>query len=197
MNSIDLVTFAEHSRKIPDEVLAPISKKSSQTFRILASHLFDFWIGVCLTAAFGAIASQAFGSLMVTASLREAYSAEALGTFAFFFLPFILLSYFFFSYFMNHGQSWGMHLLKRRIMMADKSFGQAFLWAAHSVLVCLTGGLYYGFRRKIWSAYQSSDYLYSELLAHKEDHRISLIARIEARHEEREEIPVDNLRSAA
>jgi len=109
MTPIKLLLFAEHSKKVPNYYLHPIQQKSSvENWKIFFSHLVDFNISMIFTLIFVKTTSIQFESF-----LFESHS-NTLGSISFFVFPFMLLNYFFFSYFLNHGQTYGMHLTKKK-----------------------------------------------------------------------------------
>ena len=98
--------------------------------------------------------------------------------FTFLIFPFFLFNYFFFSYFFNHGQTYGMHLTKKRIDQKSKSFTESFRWAAHSMTICFSFGLSYIWPKSIWNKFRSHDYLYSDFVIYKESSPINLLEKI-------------------
>jgi hypothetical protein len=79
------------------------------------------------------------------------------------------MSYFFFSYFFNQGQTWGMSAMKNRIEMQEQSFRSSFFWAMFSSAIMMTGGASYLFsykwvQEKGWGEFKEQDHLYSELM---------------------------------
>lgn len=179
MKLIDLVVFADHSQKIPAAYLAPEIKKETSSWKIFASHFIDFSAAWMITFALTALLAQSAHLMMVTQGLQKAFPMEEAMSFSGRLLPLIVLSYFFFSYFMNHGQTFGMHKLNGRIQMTDKSFTEAFTWALHSFALCFSGGLVYALRPTQWKSVVPHDYLYRDLMESKADYSINLIERIE------------------
>jgi hypothetical protein len=180
MKPIDLVLFAENSRKLPGHFLAPESEnKSVPTWKVLAAHLVDFFTVCILTSSISSLFNLSIKNILVTRSLRIAFSHVNVMSFVGPLLPLMLFSYFFFSYFMNHGQTYGMLLLKRRIEMKSKSFKESFKWATHSLLLCISWGITFLFEKSKWQKLKGHDYLYQELLTHKETHEIYLLSRVD------------------
>ncbi len=173
MTPIKLLLFAEHSKKVPNDYLHPIQQKSSvENWKIFFSHLVDFNISMIFTLIFVKTTSIQFESF-----LFESHS-NTLGSISFFVFPFMLLNYFFFSYFLNHGQTYGMHLTKKRIDLKMNSFTESFHWAAQSMILCFSFGLSYFWQKSIWNKCRSHDYLYSDLVAYKESSPINLLEKI-------------------
>jgi hypothetical protein len=180
MNPIDLIPFAEHSQKLPGKFLAPIAKQEKvSTWKILASHFIDFGLTFVATSVMTMLFSHSIKSILVTRSLQIAFSEKNIASLAAPLVPLMLFSYFFFSYFMNHGQTIGMMLFKRRIAMQSKSFYEAAKWAAHSLFLVMTCGLSYVVGKSKWQNIKNQDYLYQDLISYKEFHTINLLSRID------------------
>lgn len=186
MSPIDLVLFAEHSEKLPAKVLSPAShKKENHTFKILTSHLMDYFMILGCIGLTSAFLYSGMRFFLVTALLQDALPQSAYGTFSASLVPFAIFNYFFFSYFMNHGQSWGLFMMKKRVDVQDKSFLAAFKWAAHSTFLCMSCGLYYLLSSHIWKNHlKDHDHLYADLVAYKDIDSFSLVEQIERWSEE-------------
>lgn len=187
MTPIDLVTFAEHSRKIPKKLTAPVAPlKVESGWKLLFSHLLDFW-AITVTAAFMAVMfNHSILLFMVTDGLEDAYASQDILSLSLLLVPFIAFNYFFFSYFLNHGQTWGMHVMKKRISMPTMSFRECARWASHSLLLTHSLGISIYFKKDHWQSYKDHDHLYSELLTYKEMKVIDLLSKV---HEFKEEVP--------
>lgn len=178
MTPIDLTLFALHSQKIPSKVLAP--KKvvfKFKAIKLLAAHLIDGLTSGYVAFLLSFMYDSALRMIMVTEGLRENYPWDMTFNMAIRVTPFIMLSYFFFCYFFNHGQTYGMFLMKSRLKLKEKSLKESLKWAAHSLLMCVSFGSYYFVSKKFWNDYKNHDYLYHELLTHKEDHSINILDR--------------------
>lgn len=179
MKHIDLKKFALYSQKLPAHYLETESKiQSASTLKLLSAHFADFFLCVFVTSFMGSFYSITFKSLLMTKSLELAYSQHEGTQFFMSFLPLTLVSYFFSCYFLNHGQTWGMHLTKTRIEMSSKSYREAFHWAFHSFLLCVSCGTYFVASAERWKKFGTHDYLYCELMVHKEDYSIDLLQRV-------------------
>ena len=180
MNSIDLIPFAEHSQKLPGKYLAPVAKEEKvSTWKILASHLIDFSLTFVATSVMTMLFSHSVKSVLVTRSLRIAFSEKDVAALAGPLIPLMLFSYFFFSYFMNHGQTVGMMVFKRRITMQSNSFYEAAKWAAYSLFLVMTCGLSYLVGKAKWQNIKNQDYLYQDLVSYKEVQAINLLSKID------------------
>lgn len=180
MNPIDLIPFAEHSQKLPGKFLAPIQlKEKGSTWKIMASHFIDFILTFTATSVMTMLFSHSVKMVFVTRSLRMAFSEKEISSLAGPLLPLMIFSYFFFSYFMNHGQTPGMMLFKLRVNMKSKSFLQAAVWAAHSLFLSLSCGLSYFVGKAKWQNVKGHDYLYQDLVSYKEFRPVNLLSKVD------------------
>ncbi|HXH75782.1 MAG TPA: hypothetical protein VNJ08_12485 [Bacteriovoracaceae bacterium] len=166
MQPIDLIDYADHAVKIPSSFLNHVViPKKVPIWKVMLSHWIDLYAVFSFTV---------FVTVMLAASNTVYLSSEKLqkivstgpGTYVFIF-GLLMVSYFFLSYFLNHGQSLGLYSIKKRIPMEEKNIKSAFHWSLVSSLTCLTGGIasiYLELETKL----ASHDYLYVELLQHKE-----------------------------
>lgn len=176
MAPIDLVLFAEHSQKVPKYYLQPVQKKESK-WPVFWAHFTDFTLVLMVTTWIVATIAHGLSFFIVTSSYPS-----IIGTFmklTSVLLPLMLFSYFFFSYFFNHGQSFGLFSVKRRIEMKQSSFKDAFLWALWSSLLCFSCGLSAIFKISLLDKVKSHDWLYKDFISHKDYSHIQLIDRIE------------------
>lgn len=188
MNPINLVDFAEHSQKVPAQLLAPGTKKTEfKLWKVFLGHYLDFAAAVVTTTIMISFFNLSLKSYLVTKGLQRAWSDEVVFSFTASALPAMVFSYFFFSYFMNHGQTWGMHLLKKRISMKEKSFKEAALWACSSMVLCFTCGISYLIQKDKWKNYKSHDYLYDHLMVDRPISPVNLVSAIEEYNKEEAE----------
>lgn len=180
MNPIKLVDYAEHSLKLPSEFLAPKAKKNDEKlWKLFLGHYLDFSAAVVTTTMMASLFNLSLKSFMVTKSLQKMWSDEVVSSFTIAALPSMVFCYFFFSYFFNHGQTWGMHLLKKRVSMKDKSFKEAALWACSSMVLCFTCGLSYFIMKDKWQNVKANDYLYDSLMVERTLSPVHLVSAIE------------------
>lgn len=185
MNPINLVDFAEHSQKVPAQMLAPNAHKNEfKIWKVLVGHYLDFAVAFTTTMMMVAFFNLSLKTFLVTKGLQKAWSDEVVLSFTASALPAMVFSYFFFSYFLNHGQTYGMHLLKKRISMQDKSFKEAALWACSSMVLCFTGGLSYFIQKDKWQSFSSHDYLYNHLMVDRPVSPVNLVSAIEEYNKE-------------
>ncbi len=198
MTPVDLVPFADRKKKLPKKMVSPvfISADAEPAWKILGAHLFDFWMIASVTTFMAIMFNLSISSLMTTDGLQSAFSPQSNLRFSFFMIPFVGLNYFFFSYFLNDGQSWGMHIFKKRIALGSKSFKESFQWAAHSLLLCLSFGLSFKLKRTQWANFKNHDYRYHDLVSFKESKVIDLLQKVEE-FEAIEEVPEFDISRAA
>ena len=177
MTIIDLTIFAEHSQKLPSRLLAPLVKREKfSTLKLLIAHGAD----MCSTMIMMSIISSCLVhslNLIIISKGFDTFSDKTALRFTLQILPFFVFNYFFFCYFMNSGQSYGMFLMKKRIQMKSKSFVPAFKWASRSTILCFSFGLSHFIEKKIWSDFQAHDHLYHELISHHEEYTVDILLR--------------------
>ena len=180
MNPIKLTDYAEHSLKLPSEFLAPqVKKEDVKLWKVFLGHYLDFSAAVVTTTLMAAFFNLSLKTFLVTKSLQKIWSEEVVGSFTIGALPSMVFCYFFFSYFFNHGQTWGMHLLKKRVSMKDKSFKEAAMWACSSMVLCFTGGISYFIMKDKWKNFRANDYLYDGLMVERTISPVHLVSAIE------------------
>jgi len=179
MTPIDLIPFAHYSKKVPPLFLSPNNHKRQFLFlRLIVSHMTDFYLCLVITNFLVMTTSIQIESLLFDSKLASTGDITSTLGFSFLIFPFFLFNYFFFSYFFNDGQTYGMHLTKKRIDQKPKSFNESFKWAAHSMTLCFSFGLSYFWQKSIWNKFRSHDYLYSEFVTYKESSPINLLEKI-------------------
>src|SRR5690606_4090240 len=123
MNPINLVSFADHSQRLPRKFLAPTEPvKTNLTWKILSAHFIDFIIAFGTSTFMSVVFGQSVKSLLITRGLRAAFSQHSLMPLEVALLPLILMSYFFICHFMNHGQTVGMIVFKCRVSMKSQDY---------------------------------------------------------------------------
>ena len=178
MKIIDLVLFAEHSQKLPVKLLSPdTSIKKIDTGKILASHSIDFFLVLTVTSTVTTLFAHSVHLILVTQGLHLAFSKVDLTKLTGSTLPLMLFGYFYFCYFMNHGQTYGMILTKNRIKMNNRNLGHVLRWATDSFLLCFSAGLSFFINKNKWLNFRQDDYLYKDLLTYKDEMQIDLLSR--------------------
>lgn len=177
---IDLRIYAEYSMKVPAEITSPLDKGDRRhNQKILLAHSADFMMSMIMVCLVAGIFAQNMNTMLVTSGLSSAFSPAIIGAFGAMISPFAILNYFFFSYLMNHGQSWGLYLVKKRVELRHMSFVDALTWASHSTLLILSAGLSFIIKREIWKSIKDQDYLYDHLMTHKDYTDIGLLQMVE------------------
>ncbi len=179
MKSLDLVAFATHSRKIPSHFL--LSAYESENFSIkkrLVAYGTDFWSSYIIASFISVMCLQSTQLFMKKSGISQNLIQNNTFDFTIRMFPIIIFCYFFFCYLMNNGQTYGMFLVKKRIKMEQLSFRNALQWACQSTILCFSFGLSTLFRKESWNEIKSHDYLYHELIAHKDFTQIDLLSRI-------------------
>lgn len=171
MKSIDLVLFADHSQKLPSALLEPrdLQGHISPIAKILMAHFIDFFMALAITTTISQSFNLSFKLLLSSKLLKSAMTSEHSASFTVLIFPLVLLCYFALSYFMNHGQTWGMFLVKSRISLRDRSFKDTVLWGCYSFSICFSGGISILLLKNmnIKASFQGHDYLYQDLMTPK------------------------------
>lgn len=185
MKIIDLRPYADHAQKIPDRFLIDpaLKRVSYSNFKIILSHTIDFGIILGINFLLATFYNQSVQELLITNNLFITYSPQLTFNFSISFIPLVSLTYFFTSYFMNHGQTFGMMIIKQRIKIAPNNFVKSIQWAVFSILVYLSGGLILLKKKIFLAAMKDSDYLYQDLMAYKDLPGINLVSELEKHHQ--------------
>lgn len=164
MAPFNLSDFAVKETKIPGEALRPHQKKNYIGL-FLRAHFVDFWTIYFLNSLATKTLHFSMGPHLTTKALSKAWKMSDLSTFSLLTWVAVGMTYFFCSYFMNHGQTPGMMMSKCRVKMKEHSFSDAFKWTLKSFSVFLSLGMVTpGFRHEILA----HDHLWHELVAQKD-----------------------------
>lgn len=182
MTPIDLIDYTRSSKKIPAVILkqAPVATTPPSAWKILAGYFFDFVTVMTASTVITTIFEFSFNRLMVTRSLGQAFDKIPFETLSSTMLPLTFVSYFFFSYFFNHGQTFGMNTMKTRIEMPEMSFRASLLWGMFSASVFMTAGLsfvlaYKWMQKKGWGEVKGHDHLYQNLMTERNLSPVNLV----------------------
>lgn len=165
MAPFNLSDFAVKETKIHSAHLSP-AKSKNFVGNLLVAHFLDFWAIFWATTLATAVFKAAVQMHLTTSSLHKAWGSVSLLSFSVFAWTAIAMTYFFISYFLNHGQTAGMKLTKCRVKMKHHDYRDSFQWALKSL------GIYFtmGFKAKSFNANVAAyDYLWHELVAQKEE----------------------------
>ncbi len=164
MAPFNLSDLAVKEMKIPETHLSP-TKTKSFVARLLVAHFLDFWTIFWMTALATSMFKLSFQVHLTTKGLNKAWDLVSLSPFTFFAWTAIAVTYFFVSYYLNHGQTAGMKLMKCRVKMNHHDSKGSLQWAFRSFGVYASMGL----TAKAFSASVGAhDYLWHELVAQKE-----------------------------
>jgi hypothetical protein len=179
MKPIDLLVYADHSQKLSGKLLSVMMKeKKDKIWKLFLAHSLDLLTITFFTTVLATIFFESVGSVIIVQEVQNLLTDETKRIYVSLLLPPAIFLYFFFSYFLNHGQSYGMFLLKKRLQMNSKSFMESLIWSSHSTLLCLSFGLSYFLKKSKWNQYKEHDYLYNNLVSQKEVSPISLLGKI-------------------
>lgn len=171
MTIIDILDYSETSQKIPASVLySSLQSKKISPVKVLFAHSLDFIIVATLTMTINAAFSFYFEGLLPSWNIKGIYQSQN-SSFTYFLYPVILMSYYFFSYLFNDGQSLGLYSNKLRVAASEQSLRFTLINAFNSSLICLTGGLSFFWKPSFKIV--THDYLYQDLMEIK-DQPISL-----------------------
>lgn len=175
MQPIDLIKFADHSVKIPEGMLHNVPvRREIKTWKIVLAYWLDLSIIFAVNGMVNILVSNFRADLFTSETLQKAGDGGFASTLSTFTL--LLWGYFFFSYFLNHGQTAGLLAIKQRIQMKEKSFRAALRWSLISSMTCFTGG-FAAYFSNLNRDIVDQDYLYHELLTEKEIPSINLLEK--------------------
>ncbi len=182
---IELIDFVK-GKKIPSQLLEQRSykPKSISAFRILMAYALDTFMIATSTFAIASIFKLSLATFIISDQLLDHFHDIDFNTMAFQLFPLMSLSYFFFSFFFNQGQTWGMHHLKVRLKMEHFNFQSSLSWAMYSCLVIMSIGLAYPLaysmmKKKTQNTFEGHDHLYLSLMAERQLSPINLISKTE------------------
>jgi hypothetical protein len=171
MTTPDLVFQAYKKQKLHPENLGHAHRKVS-TFKILTSHFLDFSVIYVATSFCYNLFQNAFEQMMMTKSLQKAWLFSDHRPEFFITFPTIMMSYFFFSYFFNNGQTVGMKYTKTRYVLKEHSFRESLQATIFSVGLYFTGGLAL---RSLQKSISAHDYLYQQMMVWRDEAKVDLV----------------------
>jgi hypothetical protein len=194
MSSIDLLDYTNNKKKIPQELL--IEKKYDHHLnftKIMSAYFLDAMMIFQTTLIMSFIFQISFKTMMVSESLNDAFDSIPYLSLTWSTLPLVAFSYYFFSFFFNHGQTWGMHSTKSRIDMKELAMKESFSWATKLSLMTLSGSfLIFAFYPQLqsWSKkhFKAHDHLYGLLMNHRDYSPVNLLEEIDQIHQFDEEL---------
>lgn len=184
--NFDLKDYAISKRKIPEKVLNHHTNRKKQkisNFKIIQAYIIDSFL---ITEA--TIMIYVFMSIFnknLIASKMAIRSLESADPFPIFLTTgaLVFISYFFGAYFLNHGQTIGMHQKKIRIHLKSKKFAHTMAWIFFSFTTYMSFGLTLvflrnSFQKNKWGTFESNDHLYQELMVYRDAPSMDLLAKI-------------------
>jgi hypothetical protein len=176
MTPIDLRDYSEHQCKISIDKLRPAEAMPAiALWKNLSGFLIDSSLCFLATLIGYSFFSESLGVFVINEKLGSLLDHSYFIPLKVY--PFSLTSYFFFSYFLNQGQSFGQFLFKHRLPISEKNFSSSFRASLLSTAICLTGGLLFFWHRSKFIAV-THDYLYRDLFTYKEMKGIDLIEQL-------------------
>lgn len=164
MSPFNLSDLAVKEIKIAPSELSPPMPKSF-VGKLLIAHFLDFWAIFWATTAATSMLKLSMQPHLTTKGLSGAWNLVSLSPFTIFAWTAIAVTYFFTSYYLNHGQTVGMKLMKCRIKMKHHDLKDSLQSAVKSIGVY--GSL--GITAKAFSENVGShDYLWQALVEQKE-----------------------------
>lgn len=176
-------TFSKH--KIPGQILGHGTSRIPR-YKILFAHILDFFMICSVTSAITALMDIQIRGHLPTTSLHRAWFRIDSDPTTLLTLTAVAVSYFFFSFYMNQGQTWGLHQMKLRYPLQSHKLWQSLQSALHSISLYFSLGLFIG---RLQEKFVRQDYLYSELIQQRDMAAPSLIDSLEKQAAVEEEIP--------
>jgi uncharacterized RDD family membrane protein YckC len=182
MTELDLTDFASSSEKIPKSSLLPAQRTEHiARWKIAASLLWDSYAVIALTVLMTTMLHLSVGAFMITDSLQRAYDEINFNSLYPSLLPIVMTSYFFFSFFFNQGQTWGMRYFKTRVSVANLDLKQSLQWAIFSCTVICSAGLalipaLHWMEKKGLGTFKKFDHLYEDLIEYRDIAPVNLVA---------------------
>ena len=175
----NLLHYSSHSQKIsPAQLEMNKTPPHYKSWKTLVALFIDFYI-VAMATSFISFAFQAaFTTLMASPRMRYSLKMIDMDSLTFSILPLMLVSYFFLSFYMNNGQSYGMEKMKIRFEHSEYNLRSSLIWAVRSSSVIMTLGLTMLFLKDFYkSECVSHDHLYQNLMIQREWAAPSVIER--------------------
>jgi len=173
MQELDLLDFTNTSHKIPKYYLGHEPLIKTSRYKVMLAHCLDFYMVFTIFNIFNVFINLNLNRYIITDSMEFSSAIILKVSIA---APLILLSYYFFSFFFNHGQTLGMKSFKLRTVMPEQSVNDSFITAYKTVLSVLTCGLAKKFIGE--NVIKHEDYLYAEFMIHRDLAPINLLDEI-------------------
>lgn len=189
MAPFNLSDLAVKELKLPKSTLAPqVSKNHSGRF--LIGLFLDFWVIFSLNFFVATFFQTSVKLFLTTSSLRRIWMMTDLTLLNTLSWSSVALMYFFTSFYLNQGQTYGMYKTKCRISIKHHDAAGAFRWSMMSLSLLLTLGLSFLMSKKIprsWGEVSAHDYLWQNLMEQKEIAAPDLLSLVKDSEVEKEE----------
>jgi uncharacterized RDD family membrane protein YckC len=174
----NLLHYSTHSQKISPAELEMNKTPPYKSWKTLAAFFIDFYIVAIGASLMTFFFQAAVGSLMVSPKMSYSLMMVDMNSLSFSILPFIMLGYFAFAFYMNEGQTFGMSKMKVRFENTGYDFKASLLWAARSASVIMTLGVSMLFLKdQFKDNCVSHDHLYRSFMFQREWAAPSLVER--------------------
>lgn len=167
MAPFNLSEFAVKEIKLPKSSLGPGVTKNHNG-RFLMGLFLDFWAIFTLNFFVATFFQSSVKLFLTTSSLRKVWAVTDLSLLNSLSWTSVALVYFFTSFYLNQGQTYGMYKTKCRISMKEHDGASAFQWSIMSLSIYFTLGLSFLFVKKMEGKVSAHDHLWHELMAQKE-----------------------------
>jgi hypothetical protein len=175
MTVIKLVDYTNSKKKIPSTYLSPaeIKKPKSYLSRPMLGMYCDFFLACMISMAFKFHMDSYVNSFLEDSAYYLKFKSNILISLSCF--SFILFSINFIGIFFNHGQTFGMKIVKLRFSIRDKNLHDVLKLSLIYLLCTLSMGLALA-KRKINILFQDEDYLYQKLISEKLFSKLDLVS---------------------
>ena len=182
MTPIDLLDYAHRSKKIPKALLKHQTPQHETIpeWKIFAAYTMDFMAAVMTSMMVSAFFKLYLKSFMISSTLVKSFNSIPFYTLIAASIPLMFVAYHFFSYFFNHGQTWGMSYFKMRITMPEQNFRSSMLWATFAFSTIMTAG--FNFRNGLkklkeqgFGYHAAQDHLWVDLVQERILHPMHLV----------------------
>lgn len=170
MAPFNLSDLAVKELKLPKSTLGPEIPKNHNG-RFLMGLVLDFWNIFTLNFIVATLFQSTVKLHLTTNSLQKIWSMTDLTLLNTLSWTSVATVYFFTSFYLNNGQTAGMHFTKCRISIKGHDAAGAFRWTMISLSLFLTLGMASFMAKKVpesWGKISAHDHLWQELMAQKE-----------------------------
>jgi uncharacterized RDD family membrane protein YckC len=170
MAPYNLSDLAVKEIKLQKSHLTP-AHEETHNGKFLMAHFVDFWTVFWASTMMTGIFKTSTLTFMNSHILEQSWTNVSYVSFRMFAATLVGMTYFFMSYYMNNGQTFGMKLMKCRISMNSFCARSSFRWAVMSLSLYFTLGLSFKKGTSMLANFgkiASHDHLWQELMRQKE-----------------------------